>query len=122
MLGSAFPGRPWGFVWSGERCTKDVAAGGIVVKGPKKLSKVWANSELRRQGWTKESTLIVEDTPANCKHNWGNSIIVKTFDVSVQSAALDCELQELCTYLDTVADHRANGGSLRKLDKRAAGW
>ena len=123
VLQSAFPGRAWSFVWSGERCTQE-SVNGMVVKGAKKLSKVWGSTSLQEEGWTTASTLIVEDPPANCRHNWGNSILVTTFDTSSRSAPTeDRELSDLCTYIDTVvADCRAKGGSLRMLDKRAAGW
>ena len=86
----AFPGRRWAFVWSGERCTKTVHREGmhsVAWKGHKSLKKIWKVKALRALGWRRENTLIIENTPANCVKNHGNSVIVSTFDMRQLSAA-----------------------------------
>eukprot|EP00747_Dinoflagellata_sp_TGD_P031643 gnl/TRDRNA2_/TRDRNA2_135448_c0_seq1.p1 gnl/TRDRNA2_/TRDRNA2_135448_c0~~gnl/TRDRNA2_/TRDRNA2_135448_c0_seq1.p1 ORF type:complete len:411 (+),score=52.94 gnl/TRDRNA2_/TRDRNA2_135448_c0_seq1:76-1308(+) len=79
------PRRPWAFVWSQERCVTDyTCCHGLSCYMPttrKPLSKVWRSGARRALGFTRESTIMLEDTPANCGRNHGNGFIVPTFDI-----------------------------------------
>lgn len=45
----------------------------------KDLRKVWYSSEKETDNFTKERTLIVENTPQNCIYNYGNALYVPTY-------------------------------------------
>jgi len=84
--------RPWAFVWSSER----------LLTGPgsvKPLRKLWKSASRRLQGFQRHSTIIIEDTPKNCVHNYGNSVFVDSFDVTCSDAANDNSLLQLINYL-----------------------
>jgi len=45
----------------------------------KDLRKIWYSPEEATNGFVKERTLIIEDTPQNCRYNYGNAIYVPTY-------------------------------------------
>ena len=65
--------RPWAFVWGVERATPHMPtrlegsclADAMVDGRQKRLSKVWDASSRRLLGFTRERTLIIEDTPSS---------------------------------------------------------
>lgn len=102
------------FVWGRSRCTfsldrAQVREFGYLDPGShynyvKKLHK------LKRKGYRLERTLIVDDTPSKCVHNYGNAIYVKEYN----GEADDQELPALSRYLATLAD----AVNVRTLEKR----
>ncbi|KAJ8614243.1 hypothetical protein CTAYLR_001182 [Chrysophaeum taylorii] len=67
--------RPWAFVYSSERCSVD----GYSLRTLKKLKKVWGNRRLRELGYTRDSTLIIDDAPEACRVNAGNAIYIPSY-------------------------------------------
>jgi len=96
---SHFPRHRWSLLWTGERATK-VRCSRMMpdVKFVKDLKKVFRNKELRRRGFTRWNTLIVEDAAGNCVRNYGNAVYVSAFDVV--SSQRDEELHHLMTYFE----------------------
>ena len=45
----------------------------------KRLRKVWQSAHRRALGFTREQTIIIEDTPSNCSRNYGNALYVHSF-------------------------------------------
>ena len=45
----------------------------------KDLRKIWYSSDEETKDFVRERTLIVEDTPQNCRYNYGNAIYVPTY-------------------------------------------
>mmetsp|Transcript_20013 Transcript_20013/g.43667 ORF Transcript_20013/g.43667 Transcript_20013/m.43667 type:complete len:259 (+) Transcript_20013:157-933(+) len=45
----------------------------------KDLRKIWCSNDEDTNGFTKERTVIVEDTPQNCIYNYGNALYVPTY-------------------------------------------
>mmetsp|Transcript_23323 Transcript_23323/g.28072 ORF Transcript_23323/g.28072 Transcript_23323/m.28072 type:complete len:251 (+) Transcript_23323:24-776(+) len=45
----------------------------------KDLRKVWYSSDDETKGFAKDRTLLIEDTPQNCRYNYGNAIYVPTY-------------------------------------------
>lgn len=64
-------------------------------------------------GFTRNNTLIIEDTPSNCSRNYGNAIYINTFDVL--SSKLDQDLYRLQRYLKRTVLSSSN---VRAFDKR----
>lgn len=105
---------PLEFVWGRSRCTfavdlAQVQEDGYLDPGShynyvKKLHK------LKRKGYRLERTLIVDDTPAKCIHNYGNAIYVKEYG----GEEADDELPALSRYLETLKD----AANVRTLEKR----
>merc|ERR1719223_1245962 len=106
--------RPWAFVWTGDRdsvrrCTR-VKAGIVDLHDSavkvKPLRKVWQSSARRGQGFTRQSTVIIEDTVSNCRSNYGNAIFVPPFDATfgngAEGAGCDAVLFRLMAHLENV--------------------
>eukprot|EP00210_Caulerpa_lentillifera_P008631 g8234.t1 len=119
---SRFPKERWSLLWTGERATRissprttrDDEA--VVMKGYhvlKDLNKIYRNKVLRNKGFTRNNTIIVEDTPSNCSRNYGNAIYINTFDVL--SSKPDQNLYRLKKYLTKTILPSSN---LRAIDKR----
>lgn len=114
---SQFPRSRWTLLWTGERATRchgdpeSRSMGGVHFV--KDLKKVFRNKELRRRGFTRWNTLIVEDTPGNCVRNYGNAVYVSPFDVV--SSHRDEELRHLMTYFQNVL---LPTGNVRQIEKR----
>ena len=62
----------------------------------KSLSKIWNDKELGKV-FTKQNTLIIEDTKENCVKNVENSIIIPKF--SVENALNEFEKDDYLLYL-----------------------
>eukprot|EP00930_Biecheleria_cincta_P056173 TRINITY_DN42343_c0_g1_i1.p1 TRINITY_DN42343_c0_g1~~TRINITY_DN42343_c0_g1_i1.p1 ORF type:complete len:253 (+),score=22.08 TRINITY_DN42343_c0_g1_i1:49-807(+) len=116
--------RTWAFAWTGSRCNLSRDRGGLgnsdslypVYSKEKRLKKVWGNKLLRALGYSRSSTLIVDNTPEVCRFNYGNAIYIKTFE----DDGSDNWLLVLTSYLKTlIAKHHA-GISMRCVEKR--GW
>jgi carboxy-terminal domain RNA polymerase II polypeptide A small phosphatase len=45
----------------------------------KPLHKIWKKSYARNNGWNKNNTLIIEDSPSTCIKNYGNAIYVPSY-------------------------------------------
>ena len=102
------------FVWGRSRCTFALDRAAVQEFGyldpsnhynyVKKLHK------LKRKGYRLERTLIVDDTPAKCVHNYGNAIYVKEYN----GEDGDNELPALSRYLATLKD----AANVRAIEKR----
>ena len=105
---------PLEFVWGRSRCTFSLDSAMVQQLGyldpgshysyVKKLHKV------KRRGYGLARTLIVDDTPAKCVHNYGNAIYVREY----AGEAEDPELRLLAAYLATLKD----AVDVRTLEKR----
>lgn len=114
--------RPWAFVWSASRASAkrkpiehmfDLHPARDYIKP---LLKVWRGKKRAAAGFTRDRTIIVEDTPSNCKSNYGNAIYVPTFQAGDWS---DNTLPLLSLHLDELDAHvRAQGISVRYVEKR----
>lgn len=116
--------RAWAFTWTGSRCNLSRAQEGHgysdglypVYSKVKRLSKVWEHKSLSGLGYSRSSTLIVDNTPDVCRFNYGNAIYIDTFE----DDGSDNWLLVLTSYLQTlIAKHHA-GISMRCVEKR--GW
>ena len=103
------------FVWAASRTTtrrtmpEDIArfGGGIGdFHNRKPLQK------LKRQGWSLDDVLIVDDSPEKSALNYGNVVHPRPFE----GAADDDELRHLARYLETLK----GCGNFRAVEKR--GW
>eukprot|EP00746_Dinoflagellata_sp_MGD_P004617 gnl/MRDRNA2_/MRDRNA2_108941_c0_seq1.p1 gnl/MRDRNA2_/MRDRNA2_108941_c0~~gnl/MRDRNA2_/MRDRNA2_108941_c0_seq1.p1 ORF type:complete len:255 (+),score=22.19 gnl/MRDRNA2_/MRDRNA2_108941_c0_seq1:47-811(+) len=128
--------RNWAFTWSG-RISR------VLPKHPehfypacsrrKKLSKIWENKTLRSIGYTRHSTLIIENTPEVCQSNYGNAIYVRTYGDSWPSEDRNDALEEgdksfleesddwllaLQKYLTKLISVSQQGVPIRSIDKR----
>ena len=102
------------FAWGRGRCTLALDSAMVQTTGyldpsshysyVKKLHKV------RRRGYPLERTLIVDDTPAKCAHNYGNAIYAKEYNGEPE----DAELPALARYLGTLTEVP----DVRRLEKR----
>ncbi|EOD37003.1 hypothetical protein EMIHUDRAFT_225968 [Emiliania huxleyi CCMP1516] len=114
--------RPWAFVWSASRASAkrkpiehmfDLHPARDYIKP---LLKVWRGKKRAAAGFTRDRTIIVEDTPSNCKSNYGNAVYVPTFQAGDWS---DNTLPLLSLHLDELDAHvRAQGISVRYVEKR----
>ncbi|MCE9669778.1 HAD family hydrolase [Myxococcus stipitatus] len=105
---------PLAFVWGRSRSTFSVDHHKVMEDGyldpsshynyAKKLEKV------KRRGYRLERMLIVDDTPAKCRHNYGNAIYVREY----LGQEDDVELSLLAAYLERLADVP----NVRTLEKR----
>ena len=116
--------RPWAFVWSGNRVSRRPARAvdsGFYsgVTKTKKLSKIWRNRALRAAGYDKHTSLIIDDTPDVCTHNFGNALYVRSFR-GTSSADHDDWLHALAKYLCDLDGIVRSGGTIRAIEKR--GW
>lgn len=92
----------WEFVWEADQCTTHYqratwfAEPELSVRKP--LSKVWKSKQFQRR-WTKQNTLIVDDTTSTYMHNYRNAIPIPTWKGDAQDKAL----YELCTMIKALA-------------------
>ena len=94
--------RKLSFIWTDDMCDSDIR--GYVIKP---LKKIWTSPALKKKGFKKENTIILEDTHRNCKKNLGNNIIVKPYRLNYKMAN-DDSLRRLSLLLDW---HFFGGGS-----------
>ena len=80
--------------------------------GPDHLHYLKPLTKVARRGWPLERILIVDDTPAKCRRNYGNAIYVQPFEGDPD----DVELKLLAAYLEELKDC----GNVRRIEKR--GW
>lgn len=118
--------RPWAFTWSADRISLGLE-GHIEGLYPvrtkqKRLRKIWRNKALRALGYTPRTTLIVDNTPSVCRHNYGNAIYIKTYGDEEQGEAAtdssDDHLLVLLAYLRELHDKACAGVSMRCVEKR----
>jgi len=102
------------FVWGRSRCTFSLDSAQVQRDGyldpGSHYSYVKKLHKLKRKGFRLERTLIVDDTPAKCVHNYGNAIYVKEYNGERD----DQELPALARYLSTLKA----AVDVRKLEKR----
>jgi len=94
------------FIWGRSRCTTKRNFELDEYVHEKRLKKI------KKQGFTLEKALIVDDSPEKTKDNFGNAIYIKAFNGIQQ----DDELTNLFNYLITIKDVE----NVRKVEKR--GW
>ncbi|MBI4860984.1 MAG: HAD family hydrolase [Candidatus Riflebacteria bacterium] len=94
------------FVWTRDRCVRklDPDLGGFCYL--KDLRK------LRRRGYSLEKILIIDDTPATARLNYGNIVPVAKYTGSID----DDELPSLLTFLEELGREE----NVRTIEKR--GW
>lgn len=102
------------FVWGRSRCTFSIDKVQVrefgFVDPSNHYNYVKKLHKLKRKGYRLERTLIVDDTPAKCAHNYGNAIYVKEYNGEED----DKELPALSRYLATLAD----AADVRTIEKR----
>ncbi|MFA0964934.1 HAD family hydrolase [Roseivirga sp. BDSF3-8] len=91
------------FIWGRSRTTTRVISatddyGQYDQDRPSHYGYVKPLKKVRRRGYDLNRVLIVDDTPAKVRGNYGNAIYVTEFKGSPD----DTELKELATYLDTL--------------------
>lgn len=94
------------FVWSSEHCTRRF--------DPETQEEHFIKDfkKLHRRGFDLRRALIVEDSPDNCRRNYGNAVYIKPF----QGDPGDRELYRLALYLESLKKE----ANMRVLEKR--GW
>ena len=93
-----------------EGCYKSVYDQVVVTK---KMKKIWKTKKAKLNGITKDNLLIVDDTPQTYIENYGNAILIDTFDYGDTSS--DKELYKLKLFLINLKKEKK---SFRKIDKR----
>lgn len=131
FLEAVDPGRlrQWTFTWSFSKITwmklqsaySDSSDEGHepVMQHVKRLSKIYQQSSLRKQGFSAHTTLLVDNNPSVCLPNYGNSIYIKTYNAEEDPRGDDW-LLVLSEYLRSLDARRCPGVTLRHIDKR--GW
>lgn len=117
--------RPWSFTWSGKlsyvRSSSSSLYEGMhpMRHQVKKLRKIWQNNRLCRQlGYTRHSTLIVDNTPEKCSCNYGNAIYVSTY-----VEGHDDVLKTLVAYLqELIHEHERFGQNASVLRREKRSW
>eukprot|EP01116_Phalansterium_solitarium_P023854 TRINITY_DN8550_c0_g1_i2.p1 TRINITY_DN8550_c0_g1~~TRINITY_DN8550_c0_g1_i2.p1 ORF type:complete len:271 (+),score=64.87 TRINITY_DN8550_c0_g1_i2:149-961(+) len=119
------------FVWSAKQCVRrsariwrdlewDAAMGNMDWHKP--LHKVFRKRRFRQAGIEQHNTLILEDTPSNCTHNYGNALYIRSFEPvwpwKCHLDATDDQLLRLIAYLSSDVIIRCP--NFRSLEKR--GW
>jgi len=117
--------RPWAFTWSGRlslgRLDFSTDHFFPVRSREKRLSKIWKNRSLRARGYTRRSTIIIDNTPEVCRCNFGNAIYISTYDGDgEQHDTSDDALLILISYLKHLIQKHNSGISVRCIEKR--GW
>jgi TFIIF-interacting CTD phosphatase-like protein len=94
------------FIWGRSRCTmkRDYTLDKYIQE--KRLKKI------KKQGYTLEKSLIVDDSPEKTKDNFGNAIYVDPFEGEIN----DNELVLLSDFLQSLS----NVNNVRRIEKR--GW
>lgn len=92
------------FVFSYEKCRpllmKDRRTNKVYEYCSKPLYKVWRTKSLKKMGFNRSNTLIVEDTPENCIYNYGNAIYIRPFDILSGESRNDQSLLKLRYFFD----------------------
>lgn len=115
--------------WSQERCTlavdrKHIAeyGGFYVLRQPcKPLRKLWRR---RNRVWTRNNTLIVDDTPRTYSRNYGNAVPVPTWAIPITSPDPSVHdlsnqtFQLLSQHVHTLATRNSSEVHLRSINKR----
>lgn len=123
--------RPWAFAWNGKLSFQQLGRRlvdssccdfqGMYLQRHrvKRLKKIWRNKRLRyRLGYSRHSTLIVDNTPEVCSDNYGNAIYISTY-----WSGSDDELLILAAYLRELTRKRevyGQNASVLHVEKR--GW
>jgi carboxy-terminal domain RNA polymerase II polypeptide A small phosphatase len=91
-------------IWGRSKCTlkRDLTYDEFYFE--KKLDK------LKKKGFRLEQIIIVDDTPAKARSNYGNAVYIQEFNGDEN----DDELKHLLTYLLTLK----NSGNIRSVEKR----
>lgn len=97
------------FVYDGSRCPglnrPDVtsAASRNAASFWKPLKKVWRRADVRKKGFGRHNTLMVDDTPTNFVNNRDNGVFIPRFDHRDAKASQDDYLLHLATWLEHAA-------------------
>lgn len=98
------------FLWTGKRCSRiamkthcEFNSYPDVYSRPytKPLKKVWKQKSLRRRGWNRMNTIIVDDKKENFLGNYGNGILVPEFDCEPACAIDDIALLQLIDFFES---------------------
>lgn len=108
------------FVYSFERCKpiiiKDRKTDKSYQYYSKPLKKIWKCKTLRSMGFTRQTTLILEDTPENCVDNYGNAIYISSYDITTTKSRFDTSLLKIQGLFENILP----SNDLRIFEKR--GW
>jgi len=108
VISNIFPsGLQFEFTWSRERCTRVFDAFAYTESWVKDLKK------LKRRGYSLDRLLMVDDTQAKLRRNYGNLVLVSEWVGSPE----DAELKKLGQYLGNIHDTP----SFRAIEKGAGG-
>jgi RNA polymerase II subunit A small phosphatase-like protein len=92
------------FVWASDRCTRVYDTELCEYYWRKNLKKI------QRKGYSRESIIVVDDTPQKWERSYGNLVRVAPFE----GDSKDDELARLLVYLD----HLRNEPNVRRVEKR----
>ena len=103
------------FVWGRSRCTPFATPqideyGYCNLDNPSSYEYAKRLKKVRRRGFLLSQTLIVDDTPAKVRQNYGNAIYIKPYLGSLD----DEELNYLSAYLLTLSNKK----NIRTIEKR----
>lgn len=114
------------FMWHGDRCSmvtnkQALWAGDMYAQriSRKRLKKVWRSNDRKNEGFGKNSTLIVDDTPRTYSDNYGNAIPIPTFTADLHGMNDAC-LLNLAAWLRHMNNvHKsAESADIRTVHKR----
>uniref|UniRef100_A0A6C0CLI9 FCP1 homology domain-containing protein n=1 Tax=viral metagenome TaxID=1070528 RepID=A0A6C0CLI9_9ZZZZ len=78
------PKEMFAFVWTfpehGEEIRTKIG-GYLSITYRKNLRKIWTNNSLIYKGFRKQNTLMIEDTPSNCRETPENCLSIQPFEV-----------------------------------------
>mmetsp|Transcript_7922 Transcript_7922/g.14665 ORF Transcript_7922/g.14665 Transcript_7922/m.14665 type:complete len:311 (+) Transcript_7922:148-1080(+) len=82
-------------------------------RATKDLRKIWYSSDPSTAGFRPETTLLVENTPQNCRYNYGNAIYVRTYRGQQNT---DTAFRDLQVYVEQVLEP-SSAMSVRSIPK-----
>lgn len=112
--------KPFSFVYTFNRCKpviiKDKKSKKSYQFYSKPLKKIWQSKKLREMGFTRQTTLIIEDTPENCIDNYGNAVYISPYDITNPRSRFDSSLLKIQHLFSQILDT----ADIRAFEKR--GW
>lgn len=97
-----------------QRCLCFQYTYGCPCRSVKDLRKVWNTDDPETNGFVKERTVIVENTPQQCIYNYGNAIYVRTYN----GYHTDDTFEAFCDFVIQELEPAPNVRSVRKCPHR----
>ncbi len=106
VVGEVFKGRTLEFVFSRGRCVRSF--------DHELLEPIWIKDlkKVKRKGYSLQDIIVVDDTPAKLRRNYGNLVRIRPFEGDYE----DQELKYLSRYLLDLREAK----NIRRIEKR--GW